>query len=118
MIRSLGGSLPAAEAAVWEDELDVHLNPRVGPDWTLPGTQRVVMTPGRWTRRPAGWYGWPGGRQDSRLFLELLKRLLKEYPGRRVIHGILDNYAIHSSKRTRLCLAEHGQRFRLHLLPP
>ena len=35
-----------------------------------------------------------------------------------MIHVILDNYIIHSSKQTRLWLAEFGQKFRLHFLPP
>jgi hypothetical protein len=32
LIRSLVESLPPDEAAVWEGECDVHLNPRIGPD--------------------------------------------------------------------------------------
>jgi transposase len=31
---------------------------------------------------------------------------------------ILDNYAIHTSVQTRVFLAEHGDRLRLHFLPP
>ncbi len=50
MIHALIDSLPAKEAAVWEDEADVDLNPRLGFDWMLPGTQRQVMTPAcSWT---------------------------------------------------------------------
>jgi transposase len=127
LIRSLVESLPADEAAVWEDECDVHLNPRIGPDYMLPGTQRRVVTPGTNVKRyvagamdaTTGRLVWAkAGRKDSGLFIALLKRLLAEYRGKRVIHVILDNYKIHSSRRTKLWLAEHGHKFRLHFLPP
>lgn len=53
---------------------------------------------------------WVGGRRrkDSGLFIELLGKLKEAYAGKRAIHVILDNYTIHSSKRTRAWLAEHG----------
>jgi transposase len=127
MIHALIDALPATEACVWEDEADVDLNPRIGFDWTLPGTQRLVKTPGRNIKRyVAGamdaktdrvvWV--KAQRKDSRLFIDLLKKLLAEYADRGVIHVVLDNYCVHSSKQARLWLAEHGQKFRLHFLPP
>ena len=51
MIRALVDTLPANEAAVWEDEADIDLNPTIGVDWMLPGTQRQVMTPGKNVKR-------------------------------------------------------------------
>ena len=36
---------------VHTDEADGHLNRRVGPDWLLPGTQRLVLTPGNNEKR-------------------------------------------------------------------
>jgi len=38
-------SLPARETAYFEDEVDIHLNPRIGGDWMLRGQQKVVATP-------------------------------------------------------------------------
>jgi hypothetical protein len=32
LIRKLIASLPLQQAAVWENELDVHLNLKIGPD--------------------------------------------------------------------------------------
>lgn len=127
MIHALIETLPASEAAVWEDEADIDLNPRIGFDWMLPGTQRHVMTPGKNVKRYlAGamdartdrlvWVR--GERKNSRLFIELLKKLRRTYPDKKLIHVILDNYIIHSSKQTRLWLAEFGRKFRLHFLPP
>ena len=127
MIHGLIDTLPPGEAAVWEDEADVDLNPRIGFDWMLPGTQRHVMTPGKNVKRYlAGamdaqtdrlvWV--KAERKNSRLFIELLKKLLRVYADKQVIHVILDNYTIHSSRQTRLWLSEFGQKFRLHFLPP
>ena len=127
MIHALIDTLPAEHACVWEDEADVDLNPRIGFDWMLPGTQRTVMTPGKNVKRylagamdaktdRAVWVR--GERKTSRLFIDLLKRLLVEYADRAVIHVVLDNFIIHSSRQTRLWLAEFGQKFRLHFLPP
>lgn len=127
LIRALVDTLPPDEACVWEDEADIDLNPRVGADWTLPGEQRTVMTPGKNVKRyfaaamDAGterlvWVR--GEKKNSRLFIDLLKRLSKEYADRKVIHVILDNYCVHSSRQTRAWLAEHGQKLRLHFLPP
>ena len=36
---------------VYADEVDLHLNPKIGPDWMLPGTQRLVLTPGNNEKR-------------------------------------------------------------------
>ena len=127
MIRQFVASLPADEAAVWEDEVDIDLNPKIGPDWMLPGTQRRVVTPGQ--NHKAYLAGamaaatdrliWvKGRRKNSDLFIALLAKLLKIYPGRGRIHVILDNYVIHRSRRTRRWLSEHGQRICLHFLPP
>jgi len=127
-IRSLVDALPATEAAVWEDEADVDLNPRIGFDWMLPGTQRAVPTPGKNVKRYFAaamdartdelvWV--KGERKNSRLFIDLLKKLLARYADKAVIHVVLDNYTIHSSRQTRLWLAEFGGgKFRLHFLPP
>lgn len=127
LIHRLIESLPPDEAVVWEDEIDIHLNPKIGPDWMLPGTQRRIMTPGQNTKRyvagamdaTTGRLTWVRGeRKHSGLFIELLKKLLKEYAGKKVIHMILDNFKIHSSKQVQAWLEEYGQRLRLHFLPP
>jgi len=59
-----------------------------------------------------------GERKTSRLFIDLLKKLLIEYADKTVIHVVLDNFIIHSSRQTKLWLTEFGHKFRLHFLPP
>ena len=54
----------------------------------------------------------------SELFHKLVWKLLGEYRHARRIHLILDNYIIHSSKRTKRFLAQFGDRVVLHFLPP
>jgi transposase len=126
-IHALIDMLPPTEAAVWEDEADVGLNPRIGFDWMLPGTQREVPTPGTNVKRYFAaamdarterlvWVR--AERKNSGLFIGLLKKLRAAYADKAVIHVILDNYAIHSSRQTKLWLAQFGQKIRLHFLPP
>ncbi len=31
----------------YEDEVDIHLNPKIGADWQLRGQQKRVVTPGQ-----------------------------------------------------------------------
>ena len=35
------------EVAVYLDEVDIHLNPKIGPDWMNQGKQKQVPTPGQ-----------------------------------------------------------------------
>ena len=99
-IQRMIDTLPADEAAVWEDEVDLDLNPRIGPEWMLPGTQRAVLTPGRNVKRYiagvmdalTGRLIWvKGRRKNTDLFIALLEKLLNCYYDRRVIHVIVDN---------------------------
>lgn len=126
-LRTLAASATADEVVVYVDEVDIHLNPKIGPDWMLPGFQRLVMTPGKNEKRYlAGAYEprtqrlvyVEGEGKASWLFLNLLRALLEAYQRARTIHVILDNYVIHKSRMTLQYLAGHGHRLRLHFLPP
>lgn len=115
------------EAAVWEDETDIDLNPRLGRDWMPPGVRRTVMTPGKNVKHQfaaamdagTGRVTWADGpKKNSGLFIALLKKLLARHPDKRVIHVILDNFKIHKSRQVRAWLKEFGGRIWLHFLPP
>ncbi|MGE5358291.1 MAG: IS630 family transposase [Bacteroidales bacterium] len=115
------------EPVFYLDEMDVHLNPRVGPDWMLPRTQKVVMTPGQNQKRfvagalhaGSGKVTWVvAAHKRSGLFIALLHHLAARHGRARRIHLVLDNYSIHTSRQTRAALAEYGDRFVLHFLPP
>jgi transposase len=45
-IQQLVANLPADEVVLYLDEVDIHLNPKIGPDWTKRGRQKEVLTPG------------------------------------------------------------------------
>lgn len=126
-IRALLATLPRGEEAVYEDEVDIHLNPKIGLDWMVRGQQKEVMTPGKNVNRYlAGAFDVRTGRltwvegvsKNSALFIQLLGRLRTDYPRATVIHVILDNYRIHDSKITQAALQSFDGRIRLHFLPP
>jgi transposase len=127
-IRTLLGALPRGHVAVYEDEVDGHLNPKIGLDWMGYGQQKEVLAPGQNQKRylagaldaRTGRVVWvEGERKTSALFLDLLDQLRKTYPRARVIHVVLDNYRIHKSEIVQAALAGylHG-RIELHFLPP
>ena len=91
------------------------------------GKQKEVMTPGQNVKRDicgalnatTGCIEYVAGeRKNSLLFLSMLERLLKAYPNAPVIHVVLDNFRIHSSKQVQAWMKEKGHRIRLHFLPP
>jgi transposase len=129
VIRRLVEDLPADEVAVYLDEVDIHLNPKIGPDWTKRGRQKTVLTPGcnekrylagAWNPKTRRLIYVEGERKNSLLFLELLHKLAtKTYPDAGRIHVILDNYGIHDSLQVRLALkSADAEKLTLHFLPP
>lgn len=116
------------EVVLYVDEVDIHLNPKLGLDWMLPGLQKQVLTPGKNEKRylagalcaRTGRLTWvESDRKNSDLFIDQLWTLVKEdYPDARRIHLILDNYRIHSSQRTQLALDALTEKVQLHFLPP
>jgi transposase len=115
------------EVALYEDEVDIHLNPKPGPDWMARGVQKWVRTPGQNKKRyvagalnlSTGLLVWVDGeRKRSQLFIDLLDALARRYRRCRKIHLILDNYSIHTSRITREALQRHRGRVVLHFLPP
>jgi transposase len=129
VLRQLLRHLPADEAAVFEDEVDVNLNPKIGCMWMRRGQQAEVETPGDNVKRYlAGSMNWrtgrllvtEGARRDGALFvrhLDDLRRRLRRY---RVIHVICDNARFHQAakcKRVQEYLERWGHRIKLHYLP-
>lgn len=126
-IRDLLRDLPEDEAAVFQDEVDVHLNPKVGSCWMPRGEQGRVVTPGdNIKRHVAGSLVWrtgarllspAGARRNADLFVAHLDDLRRRLRGSRVIHVICDNASFHNCCQVRAYLATWGHRVRLHYLP-
>jgi len=126
-IRRVLKTLPKGDVAVYLDEVDIHLNPKIGLDWMNRDQQKEVVTPGQNEKRYlAGALNAAtreltvveAGHKNSVLFIALLKALREDYPQARRIHVILDNYRIHSSQMSRAAVAGHEGRIVLHFLPP
>lgn len=127
-LRALEARSNAREPVLYVDEVDVHLNPKIGRDWMLPGQQRRIVTPGKNEKfylagaldvRTGTLHTTGAARKGAALFCELLRLLDKRY-GRRVhrLHLILDNYGIHSARATKRVLEALKGRIVLHFLPP
>jgi len=126
-LRRLVEGLGPREEAFYADEVDIHLNPKIGPDWMNRGTQKVVMTPGKNVKHyVAGaldarthritWV--ESEHKNSLLVIGLLKELVRQHPAAQTIHVILDNFKIHDSLATRAAVAALSGKIVLHFLPP
>lgn len=128
-LRSLLETLPADETAVWQDEVEVGTNPKIGRMWMFRGQQATVPTPGTNTKRHlSGSIHWRIGQvflteaapkqgRNSALFirhLDDLRRRLRRY---KTIHVICDNAGFHTSLEVIQFLWKHEDRIRVHLLP-
>jgi putative transposase len=126
-IQELLRSLPADETAVFQDEGDVHLNPKIGSMWMPRGAQGEVETPGNNVQRHlAGSLVWrtstlivspPGTRRNTALFLAHLDDLRRRRRTYRKIHVICNNAAFHKSRAVQKYLQQGGHRLELHFLP-
>lgn len=126
-IRHLLTHLPADETAVFQDEVDVHLNPKIGSCWMRRGEQAVVVTPGNNDKRHvAGSLHWrtgallvgaPGLRRNARLFVAHLDHLRRCLRGYHRVHVICDNASFHRSRLVEQYLQRWRHRLRLHFLP-
>jgi len=126
-IRDLLSHLPDDETAVFQDEVDVHLNPKIGACWMPCGQQAEVVTPGNNQKcHVAGSLHWrtgtllvspQGRRRDTRLFLRHLDYLRARLRNYRRIHVICDNAAFHRSRAVNEYLARWQHRLELHWLP-
>jgi len=131
-LRRLLRRLPADEAAVFMDEVEVNTNPKVGCMWMRKGQQAVVETPGTNEKRLlAGSIHWrtgrvvltegrPGQRRDAALFCAHLDDLRRAFRRYRVIHVICDNAKTHKPEQSllvRAYLKEWERRVKVHYLP-
>jgi transposase len=126
-IHDLIDNLPKTEIALYQDEVDIHLNPKVGRDWMLTGQQKLVMTPGKNEKRYiagalddiTGHVIWvEGSSKNSHLFCDLVDQIMERYSWASKVHLVLDNYIIHKSKITQKRLKKYEGRLNLEFLPP
>jgi putative transposase len=128
-LRTLLAGLPADETAVFQDEVDINTNPKIGSMWMIKGRQAAVETPGNNEKRYlAGSIHWRTGQvflteglpkqgRDTTLFLAHLDDLRGRLRRYRKIHVIGDSAKCHTSNEVAVYLWEHRERIELHLLP-
>jgi transposase len=126
-IRALEARASKSEPVLYCDEVDIHLNPKIGRDWMLRGHQRRILTPGKNEKfYLAGALDVVSGTllttgdstKTAALFCKLLWVLAARYRRARRIHVVLDNYGIHKANLVERTLRELGDRIELHFLPP
>ncbi len=128
-LRDLLTNLPADEIAVFQDEVDINTNPKIGSMWMRRGEQAEVPTPGtnekRYLAGSLNWRtgdlimteGWPGDGRNSVLFVRHLDDLRHHFRRYRKIHVICDNAKFHDCRRVHEYPAVWGHRIELHFLP-
>ncbi|BEH99503.1 hypothetical protein KB20921_22520 [Edwardsiella ictaluri] len=102
-------SCTTRHSVFYEDEVDIHLNPKIGAEWQLRGQQKRIVTPGQNEKYSlagvlhsgTGKVSYVGGNsKDSSLFIKLLKDLKATCRRAKTITLIVDNYIIHKSRET------------------
>lgn len=126
-IQALLRRLPPTEEAVFQDEVDVQLNPKIGSCWMSRGRQAEVITPGNNVKRHlAGSLAWrtgalfvslPGKHRNADLFVQHLNDLRRRLRKYRKIHVICDNAAFHKCRKVAKFLQRWSHRMAIHFLP-
>ena len=126
-IAKLVSRASAEEEVFYQDEADIHLNPKIGATYLKPGQQPLVLTPGKNVKRYV--FGALNARtgaivhgvcehKTATVFVQFLEYLSSRYRRAKRIHLVLDNYIIHKARIVTAKLAELAGRIVLHFLPP
>jgi putative transposase len=128
-LRQLLATLPASEIAVFQDEVDINTNPKIGAMWMRRGRQAKVVTPGTNAKRYlSGSLNWRTGAllvteslpkegRNAALFIRHLDDLRRRLLCYRKIHVLCDNARCHNSQAVQKYLNRWGHRIVLHFLP-
>lgn len=126
-IQKLVARASPDEEVFYQDEADVHLNPKMGATYMKRGQQLTVFTPGKNVKRYVfGALNTRTGRivhgvtqsKNAAMFVLFLEHLSRTYRRARKLHIVLDNYIIHKAACVQRFLANLGCRIVLHFLPP
>jgi putative transposase len=119
-LRALLAGLPDDETAVFQDEVDINTNPKIGSMWMVKGQQAKVETPGNNEKRYlSGSIHWRTGQvfltegkpkqgRNTALFLAHLDELRSRLRRYKKIHVICDNARCHTSNEVAVYLWEHS----------
>ena len=128
-LRTLLAGLPADETAVFQDEVDINTDPKIGSMWMIRGRQAKAETPGHNEKRYiSGSIHWRAGRvflaegkpkpgRDTALFPVHRDDLRRRPRCYRKAHVICDRAACPAGDEVAAYLWDHRDRIDLHLLP-
>jgi putative transposase len=128
-LRQLLATLPAHEIAVFQDEVDINTNPKLGAMWMRRGQQAEIPTPGTNEKRYlAGSLNWRTGAlivteslpkqgRSAALFVRPLDDLRRRLRCYQKIHVVCDNARSHTCRLVQQYLQRWGHRVVLHYLP-
>jgi transposase len=128
-LRQRLAPLPANEIAVFQDEVDINTNPKLGAMGRRCGQQAEMLTPGTNEKRYlAGSLNWRTGAllgtegvpqqgRNAALFVRHLDDLRCHLLCYRKIHVICDNARFHDCRLVQQYLQLWGHRLVLHFLP-
>jgi transposase len=128
-LRQLLAGLPEDETAVFQDEVDINTNPKIGSMWMFKGSQAKVETPGINEKRYlSGSIHWRSGQvfmtegkprqgRNAALFLAHLDDLRNRLRRYTKIHVICDNAKCHNSDEVKVYLWDYRDRIEVHFLP-
>ena len=129
VLRQLLAALPPSEIAVFQDEVDINTNPKIGAMWMRRGHQAEIPTPGtnekRYLAGSLNWRtgallvtaGFPKQGRTAALFIRHLDDLRCRLLRYRRIHVICDNARIHNCQAVQRYRRRWGHRLVLHYLP-
>ncbi|EOS96763.1 transposase [Erwinia tracheiphila] len=98
----------------YEDEVDIHLSPKIGADWQVLGQQKRVVTK-KYSLAGArhsgtGKVSYVGGNsKSSALFISLFKHLEAGYRCAKTVTLIVDNGIIHKNREVQRDLPAVGE---------
>lgn len=119
-------TLPENEVAMFHDETETHLNPKIGFAWMRQGHQKLLPTPGKNQKAVlSGGVNWRSGRllvvrgakRVTGVFVEFLEHARTRLRCYRKIHVIADQDSSHTSSGTQEYLERWEHRIQVHLLP-
>jgi transposase len=126
-LQRLRATLPPDQVVVYQDEVQIDLNPKIGSQWMLRGCQAEVVTPGDNERRHLAVSMLAGSgrlivsaatkRRNSEQFIAHLADLCRRLRRWKVIHVICDNAIFHKSRVVQAWVARQAGRIVLHYLP-
>lgn len=116
----------AAEALVFQDEVEIHRHPTLTRMWAPTGTQPQVPAPGKNEKQVVyGGVDYATGKITCTIadtksgvhFLAFLIALVSVYAGRKV-RLVCDNGRFHCTKAVQLWLEQHRHLIEIYWLPP